>query len=136
MNYIKLNVSKNRLTRIVEFIYVFVRKTEITSFETNKKIIKKRNTGQSIYEIKFNFIIANNNDGSTDINKATFSSNLVNQLLDIYYTNGIVMDNFSGTGTTVYACSQRNIKSIGIELSEKQCEYTIKRLSEIQQKLF
>ena len=31
------NVSKNRLTRIVEFIYIFVRNEDLKTFEANKK---------------------------------------------------------------------------------------------------
>jgi len=128
------NVSKNKLTRIVEYIYVFCKEEDFMTFDTNKKILKQRDTGQDIYENLFNFIKAPNNDSSTDINKATYSSELVSRLLKIYYTKGIVLDNFSGTGTTSYACEQNNIKSIGIELSKLQCDYTIKRLNEIQLK--
>ena len=130
------NVSKNRLTRIVEFVYVMVRKDEKMSFETNKKKIGERyDTKQAIYENKFNFFKAKNNDKSTEINKATFSSNFVHNILDLYYVGGIVIDNFNGTGTTPYACNQRGIKCIGIELSKKQCDYTVKRLSELQLRL-
>ena len=126
------NVSKNRLTRIVEFIYVFVREKDLMTFETNKKVLSKRKTGQRIFENKFNFIKAKNNDTSTEINKATFSSQLVQSLLDLYYVGGTVFDNFSGTGTTPYTCCQNNIKSIAIELSEKQCQYTVERLKQTQ----
>ena len=90
-----------------------------------------------MYENIFNFISAKNNDSSQDLNKATYSSDLVNQIISRYFTAGqTVLDNFSGTGTTMYACIQNGIKSIGIELSKAQCEYTVKRLNTIQQKLF
>ena len=128
------NVSHNKLTRICEFVFVFCRKEEFYTFKTNKKEVGTRKTGQSTYENIFNFIQARNNDSSTDLNKATFSSELVHKLLDLYYIDGIVLDNFSGTGTTAYACEQKHIKNIAIELSEKQCKYTVKRLSEIQLK--
>lgn len=124
------NVSSNKMTRIVEFVYVFCRRNEFYTFTSNKKILKRRKTGQAIFENVFNFFEASNNDKSTEINKATFSTEFVNQLLNRYVlANDIVMDNFSGTGTTLLACTKRNIKAIGIELSDKQCEYTRERIS-------
>ena len=133
------NVSSNKMTRIVEFVYVFCRRNEFYTFTSNKKIIGKRDdTGQLIYENVFNFFVAENNDISQDLNKATFSSEFVNELIDRYVLNDdVVLDNFSGTGTTIMACLSRSIKSIGIELSEQQCEYTRKRLSNgIQTSIF
>lgn len=124
------NVSSNKMTRIVEFVYVFCRRNEFYTFTSNKKILKRRKTGQAIFENVFNFFEASNNDKSTEINKATFSTEFVNQLLNRYVlANDIVMDNFSGTGTTLLACIKRNVKAIGIELSNKQCEYTRERIS-------
>lgn len=125
------NVSSNKMTRIVEFVYVFCRREDFHSFSSNKKKIGEReDTGQAIYENVFNFFMAPNNDASTDLNKATFSTDFVFNIIDRYVLKSdIVLDNFSGTGTTVYACSSRGIKSIGIELSEKQCEYTKQRFS-------
>lgn len=133
------NVSKNKMTRICEFVYVFCRKKEFNKFTSNKKIIGYReDTNQAIYENVFNFFEAQNNDRSTDINKATFSSEFVNELIDRYVLpTDIVLDNFSGTGTTMFACESRNRKGIYIELSEKQCEYSIDRLKKgIQLNLF
>lgn len=129
------NVSHNKLTRICEYIFIFCRKSEFYTFTTNKKEVGKRETGQPSYENIFNFIAAKNNDVSNDLNKATYSSELVHKLLDLYYTKGIVLDNFNGTGTTSFACEQRDIENIGIELSKKQCDYTIKRLNNIQLKM-
>jgi len=132
------NVSHNRLTRICEFIYIFCRKDELMTFKTNKKVLSKRDTGQAVYENKYNFIKAKNNDYSTDLNKATYSSELIQQLLDLYVSkNDIVLDNFNGTGTTTYNCEKNNIKWYGIELSEKQCQHTKKRITKgVQECLF
>lgn len=133
------NVSSNKMTRICEFVYVFCRRQEFFTFTSNKKIIGYReDTGQPIYENIFNFFQAPNNDESTDLNKATFSTEFVFNLIDRYVKNDdVVLDNFSGTGTTIKSCLQRNIKCIGIELSEKQCKYTIERLKKgIQLDLF
>lgn len=133
------NVSKNKMTRICEFVYVFCRKNEFNTFTSNKKIIGYReDTNQAIYENVFNFFEAQNNDKSTELNKATFSSEFVNELIDRYVlTTDVVLDNFSGTGTTMFACESRNRKGIYIELSEKQCKYSVNRLKKgIQLNLF
>lgn len=133
------NVSSNKMTRICEFIYVFCRRNEFYTFTSNKKIIGNREgTGQPIYENVFNFFQTQNNDGSTDLNKATFSTNFVLNIIDRYVRkDDIVLDNFSGTGTTMIACEMKQIKSIGIELSENQCKYIVDRLKKgIQTTLF
>ena len=123
------NVSPNKMTRICEFVYVFCRKEEFNTFTSNKKVVSQSTTGQDIYENVFNFINAANNDESTDLNKATFSTDFVNELIDRYVLpTDIIMDNFSGTGTTMIAAERSNRKGIYLELSEAQCEYSIERL--------
>ena len=123
------NVSHNKLTRIVEFVYIFCRKSEFMTFKTNKKIIKQRETNQPIYENIFNFIEAPNNDNSTDLNKATFSSLFVGKLLNIYANDGsTVYDPFMGTGTTAIGCIRRKLNYIGRELSDAQCKYAERRI--------
>lgn len=124
------NVSSNKMTRICEFVYIFCRREEFDTFTSNKKILGYReDTGQAIYENLFNFFSSPNNDESTDLNKATFSTDFVLNLIDRYVKKtDVVLDNFSGTGTTIKACLQRGIKCIGIELSEEQCKYTIERI--------
>lgn len=133
------NVSSNKMTRICEFVYVFCRKDEFYSFTSNKKIIGRReDTQQAIYENVYNFFEAENNDESNDLNKATFSTDFVNAIIDRYVLpTDVVLDNFSGTGTTMIACEKRNRKGFYIELSQKQCEYSKNRLRKgIQLSLF
>jgi DNA modification methylase len=124
------NVSSNKMTRIVEFVYIFCRKEEFQTFTSNKKIIGKReDTDQAIYENVFNFFTANNNDESQELNKATFSTDFVENIIERYILKtDVVLDNFSGTGTTLIACANNGIKSIGIELSKAQCEYAVNRI--------
>ena len=131
------NVSVNKLTRIVEFVFVICRKDEFATFNANKQITKyggKLGT-QPYYENVYNFIEAPNNDGSCNINKATYSSELCEKLLNIYAkTNSIVYDPFMGTGTTAIACQKFNnmnndMVCIGSEISEKQVEYSKERLN-------
>lgn len=123
------NCSPNKLTRITEFIFVFCRKYEIDSFYCNKPIVSYRKTGQASYGNIFNFIEAKNNDGTCPYNKATYSSDLCKQLLNIYCPDeGIVYDPFMGTGTTAVACKELNRGYIGSEISENQCKWAEKRL--------
>jgi DNA modification methylase len=124
------NVSSNKLTRIVEHVFVFCRKDEFKTFNCNKTVKSQSKTGQKYYENVFNFIEAKNNDWSCDLNKATYSTELCEQLLSIYaQPKALVLDTFMGTGTTAMACKNMNLKCIGTELSEAQCEFAKERLN-------
>ena len=91
-----------------------------------------RKTGQASYGNIFNFIEAKNNDGSCPYNKATYSSDLCKQLLNIDgCKDGIVYDPFMGTGTTAVACKELSINYIGSEISKNQCEWAENRLSKV-----
>lgn len=121
--------SKNKLTRICEFVFVFVRKSEYLTFNTNKKVITTSDKGQDFYDVFYNYIEASNNDGSNDLNKATYSTELVRKLLLLYTKeNDLVYDSFMGTGTTANACIIEKRNYLGSELSEEQCKYAEKRL--------
>lgn len=127
------NTSSNKLTRIVEDVFVICRKSEIKTFNANKKVtsIRQDRPTQKYYENIFNFIEAKNNDGSCPYNKATFSTDLCSQLLDIYaLDNATVYDPFMGTGTTAVACKIKGCTYIGSEISEKQCEWANNRLKQ------
>lgn len=133
------NVSHNKLTRITEFVFVICRKSEFKTFNANKKITKYSSKGQAYYENIYNFIEAPNNDGSCNLNKATYSSELCEKLLNIYANNdSIVYDSFMGTGTTAVACMKfnnfnNNMVCIGSELSTAQIEYSKERLENLIQ---
>lgn len=126
------NVSPNKLTRICEFVFVFCRKSEYATFKMNKVVSSHRqDTGQTVYGNVFNFIQAANNDGSNPLNKATFSTEFVCKLLDMYAKpNSLVYDPFMGTGTTAIGCIEYNHRFIGSELSPAQCEYAENRIRE------
>src|SRR5699024_2437067 len=112
------NMSHNRLTRIVEFVFVFCRKDELSTFKAAKEVISTRKTGQRNYENVFNFVEARNNDGSNQFNKATFSTELCDKLLKIYANpSSVVLDNFMGTGTTGVSSLRKGCSFIGIEIS-------------------
>lgn len=127
------NVSHNKLTRLTENIFVLCRKNEYKTYNANKKVTKQNNKGQKYYENIYNIIKAPNNDGVCNLNKATYSSELCEKLLNIYANEkSIVYDPFMGTGTTAVACMKFNennndIICIGSEISEKQVEYAKER---------
>jgi len=127
------NRSKNKLTRIIEYVFVFVRKNELKTFNANKKVksvIEK--TGQANYENVYNFVDAKNNDGSNKLNKATFSTELVLKLMDIYGTEGgLVYDPFMGVGTTANGALEFGMEYVGSELSEKQVEFSEEKLHRV-----
>lgn len=79
------NRSSNKLTRICEDIFVFVRKEEYMTFNSNKRVVSisngEKRSGQKSYENIFNFIEAKNNDGACNLNKATYSSELCENFL-------------------------------------------------------
>lgn len=125
------NRSSNKLTRIVEDVFVICRKSEIKTFKANKKItsIRQDRPTQKYYENIFNYIEAKNNDGSCPYNKATYSTDLCNQLLNIYAPSGsVIYDPFIGTGTTAVSCKELGYTYLGSELSENQCKWAEDRL--------
>lgn len=134
-NALPNNSSHNKLTRIVEEVFVFCRKDEYDSYITNKQVKSQSRTGQKYYENIYNFVEAKNNDGSNKLNKATFSTDLITRLIDIYGvhrddTENIIFDPFMGTGTTANACVIKGFNYVGSEISEAQVEYSKKRIEE------
>lgn len=125
------NRSHNKLTRICEFVFVFCRKKEVETFKCNKRVVSTvESTGQNNYENLFNFIEAENNDASVELNKATFSTVFCRKLLKMYAPIGaLVYDSFMGTGTTAEACVIEKVNFIGSELSAEQVKFAEKRLS-------
>jgi DNA modification methylase len=110
-------------------VFVFCRKTEFKTFFCNKKVTSLRKTGQRAYENISNFIEARNNDGTCPYNKATYSSELCEKLLNIYAKeNDVVYDPYMGTGTTAIGAIRCNCTFIGSEIDDKQVEYANNRI--------
>ena len=123
------NESPNKLTRLVEYVLVFCRKSELASFQCYKEESSRRPTGQILYKNYYNFIEAPNNDENCPIHKATYSSVLCRKLLQLYSKEGdVVYDPFMGTGTTAIACIRDKRHYIGSELSPRYCEWAQKRI--------
>jgi site-specific DNA-methyltransferase (adenine-specific) len=128
--------SPNKLTRMCEYIFVFCRKNEFETFDCNKEISSLRKTGQIAYKNYSNFLTAKNNDGSNDIHKATFSSELVRKLLLLYAKKGsLIYDSFMGTGTTAIGCLIENINYIGSEISSRYVECSNKRINALKSQI-
>lgn len=126
------NRNSNRLTRVCEFVFVFVRESELSTFKTTKEQYGRLQNNYT--NVKTNFIEAPNNDIlDTDVNtlnNACFSTLFVKQLLERYVKQDyLVYDSFMGTGTTAVACKEYGCNYIGSELSEAQCEFAEKRLN-------
>lgn len=121
--------SKNKLTRIIEWIFVFCRKDEFYTFNCFKGVSSIRKTGQIAYHSITNLIEAPCNDGVNNINFATFSSILVRKLLCIYAEKDyLIYDPFMGTGTTAIGAIKEKMQYIGSEISKAQCEYAKERI--------
>ena len=131
-NNITHPASYNRLNRTWEFVWVFARKKEVKTFLMFKNVVKVSKTGQKYYEIVDNYIDARNNDGPNDLNKATFSTELVTKLIKMYGTeNDLIYDSFSGVGTTALAALKNKCHFIGSEISSDQCELALKKINSI-----
>jgi site-specific DNA-methyltransferase (adenine-specific)/modification methylase len=130
-NALPNSTSRNRLTRIWEFVFVFCRKGEIKTFRCNKEVKSLRKTGQKAYENVFNYIEAKNNDETCPFNKATFSTDLCKKLLSLYAVGEAVTvyDPFMGSGTTAVACQELGFNCIGSEISENQVHWAEERLA-------
>ena len=123
-NAIPFQTSPTKLSRIIEPIYIFVHKQSLSNFKTNKKVSKiNPKTNQKFYKNYTNYVEARNNDGFKTKLKATFSSELVKKLIDIYFPEGsTIYDPFSGIGTTAKGCMMMNCNYIGSELKEEYFE--------------
>lgn len=113
--------SPNNLSRICELVYVIVNKTHLHSFKANKEISKiNEKTGQKFYKYYTNFVEAKNNDGIKSNNKATYSTELVEKLIHIYFPpKSTIYDPFMGIGTTDKGCLSKECYFIGSELSKE-----------------
>ncbi len=127
---IPFQTSPTKLSRLVEQVYVFVKKEFLHNFETNKEISKvNEKTGQKFYKNYTNLVEARNNDGIICDLKASYSTELVSKLINIYFKkNSLIYDPFSGIGTTSVACKECGLNYIASEINEKFYKITNQRL--------
>lgn len=129
-NAIPFQTSPTKLSRIAELIYVFVKKDYLHNFKTNKEVSRVNDkTGQKFYKNYVNYIEAKNNDGYKCHLKSSFSQDLVNRLINIYFPKGsLIYDPFTGIGTTQLSCIKNECDYIGSEIMKSQYEIALKRL--------
>ncbi len=127
--------SPNKLSRIVEPIYVFVHKSHINTFKANKEVSKiNARTKQLFFKKYDNYLEAKNNDGFKTQLKAVYSSELVTKLINIYFPKGsIIYDPFMGSGTTAIGCIMNGCSYIGSEMKEEFYNDCLKRLNSYAQ---
>jgi len=131
---IPFQTSPTKLSRTTELIYIFVKKSQLHTFRTNKEVSKvNEKTGQKFYKNYVNFIEAKNNDGYICQLKASYSQDLCNQLINIYFPKGsLIYDPFTGIGTTQLSCIKNGCDYIGSELTKEHYEIAISRIEEQQ----
>ena len=131
-NAIPFQTSPTKLSRIVELIYVIVKKDELHTFRTNKQISKiNEKTNQKFYKNYVNYIEAKNNDNLQTTHKATYSCELCEKLIDIYAVEwSVVLDPFMWIGTTAIACINTNRNFIWFELDEWYRNIANKRIQD------
>jgi len=129
--------NSHSLTRISESIYVFAKVDHTRDFHTNKKPTTVLRNNLQVYTSLANFIEAPNSDPRIRNDcptKATFSTELVCKLLDMYAPeDAVVLDPFMGSGTTPVACIDRGFGYYGIDVSEKAVEFARARIRDHQQ---
>src|SRR5574344_3001567 len=131
-NSMPFESSSNRLSRIVEQVYVFAHKDHFKNFTANKTVAKiNERTKQKFYKYYNNFIEAKNNDRLKSNLKASYSEEFVEKLLDIYFSiDSLIYDPFSGIGTTARACIKKQRRFIASELKGEFYDDSIKYRSE------
>ncbi len=109
-----------------------MKKQHLHSFRTNKQVSKvNTKTGQKFYKNYVNYIEAKNNDGFQCQLKASFSQDLVNQLINIYFPKGsLIYEPFTGIGTTQLSCIDCGCDYIGSEIVKEHYDIAISRIKE------
>lgn len=120
-NSIPFQTSPTKLSRICELIYIVVKKDFLHTFKANKEVSSiNEKTGQKFYKNYTNLIEAKNNDRFKTKLKATYSSELVEKLIHIYFPEkSLIYDPFMGVGTTAKGCINKNCNYIGSERVEE-----------------
>lgn len=128
---IPFQTSPTKLSRITELIYVFVKKSELHTFKTNKEVSKiNKKTGQKFYKNYVNYIEAKNNDGYKSKLKSAYSIDLCNQLINIYFPKGsLIYDPFTGIGTTQISCIENECQYVGSEIIKDICDVAMERIN-------
>jgi site-specific DNA-methyltransferase (adenine-specific) len=108
------------MTRVVEPVYIFVKKDFFNKTKANKVVKSISDTGQKFYTAYYNYLEVKNNDGKIKGHSATYSTDFASYFINLYSNVGdLILDNFMGTGTTGVACKDLKRDYIGIDLFYK-----------------
>jgi len=131
---IPFQTSATKLSRITELIYIIVKKEHLHDFQTNKQVSKVNSkTGQKFYKNYTNLIEAKNNDGYDCQLKASYSQDLVDQLISIYFPSGsLIYDPFIGIGTTALSCIRNGLEYLGSEITKEHYDIANRRIIELK----
>lgn len=118
--------TANDLTRICEIVWVFARKSEVSSYYLNSKKLSKC----PLFQPKDNWVETKNcNDEICEFNAATYPSEFVERCLILYgREGGTVYDPFMGSGTTAIGAIECGMNYLGTELSPNQVQWAERRI--------
>ncbi|MBU3830813.1 MAG: site-specific DNA-methyltransferase, partial [Candidatus Ureaplasma intestinipullorum] len=118
-------MAKNVMNSVFEYIIVFAKDKNDSISRQFKESNFNRGTLNNVWNIKRKRSVSNEHS-------ATFPEELVeNIILNFTKKNEIILDPFSGTGTTGISCIKNNRRYIGIELLENYFNTSINRFKNI-----
>ena len=115
-------MAQNVMNSVFEYIIVFAKDTNDSISRQFKESNFKRGTLNNVWNIKRKQSVSKEHS-------ATFPEELIDEIImNFTQENEIILDPFSGTGTTGVSCIKHNRKYIGIELLENYYNISIERL--------
>jgi len=120
-------MAKNVMTSCWEYLFFISSKEDASRAIPNADF---RGTINNIYRGK-----PNRNNEFSSVHAATFPIDLPEWALQFSKENDIILDQFSGTGTTMVASHQLKRKCYGMELDPKYCQVIIDRMRKLDETL-
>lgn len=135
--------TNRQLTNQCEYIFMLrhtsagVELDKKTAYEANPSMFKTKNVG-NVWELPFNSGKTKTEFGRKETKSKWGHSGFPLQLPETCILlstkeNDIVLDMFSGSGTTAVAARKHNRQYIGVELDNKACEISLERLENGQE---
>ncbi|MFT4175364.1 MAG: site-specific DNA-methyltransferase [Luteolibacter sp.] len=115
--------AKDRPSRSYEFVFMFAKSRK---YFFNKENLPDDNWAEDVWNI------APRPKMKTEIDTAPYPDELVERCLTVGCPpGGVVLDPFSGSGTTVRVAVQTGHPAIGIDLNREFCSYSVKTLQKL-----
>ncbi len=110
---------RDRPRRSYEYIFMFVKDRK---YYFNRKPLVDKQIDEDVWTIT-------PRPSGTELQTAPYPDELVSRCLDIGCPeNGVVLDPFAGSGTTMFVALQTGRSAIGVDISETFCEYILEHL--------